>query len=216
VLAPIGDRTVVQDQTLSFTISASDADGDPLTYSASGLPAGAAFDPATRTFTWTPDASQVGSHPRVRFSVSDGHASPTEATIAITVEPASQGTAPSSDPGSTDQGDSGSPVVQDGSPTVPTTAPAAPTSTTTPARRLTARIVRLKLARRTATLTFAASGGAGKVRFECKLDKGRFRACRSTSRFRGLRNGKHTVQVRARDATHHVSRPVVKKFVIRR
>ena len=35
-------------------------DGDTLTYSASNLPVGATFDPATRTFSWTPEDGQAG------------------------------------------------------------------------------------------------------------------------------------------------------------
>ena len=53
-LGAIGDQTVSEGSSLSFTVSATDADGDTLTYSASGLPAGASFNPATRAFSWTP------------------------------------------------------------------------------------------------------------------------------------------------------------------
>src|SRR5207245_2913671 len=60
------------------------ADGDALTYSASGLPAGASFDAATKTFSWTPAFDQAGSYPGVTFTVTDGTA-PASETIAITI-----------------------------------------------------------------------------------------------------------------------------------
>jgi PKD repeat protein len=81
VLAAIGNKNAGENQTLSFTVSATDADGNPLTYSVSGLPAGATF--TNRVFTWTPGYSQAGSH-SVTFTVSDGQAEDSE-TIAITV-----------------------------------------------------------------------------------------------------------------------------------
>jgi hypothetical protein len=84
VLDPIGDRTVAEGDLLEFTISATDADGDPLTYSASGLPTGANFSPATRTFSWTPGYDQAGTHSAVHFEVSDGSLADSE-DIAITV-----------------------------------------------------------------------------------------------------------------------------------
>jgi hypothetical protein len=71
VLTPIGSKSVDVGSTLSFTVTATDPDGDPLTYSATGLPTGATFDPATKTFTWTPGFDQVGSC-TVTFIVSDG------------------------------------------------------------------------------------------------------------------------------------------------
>jgi PKD repeat protein len=40
-------------------------------YSASGLPAGASFDPETRQFSWTPDYTQAGEY-TVTFTASDG------------------------------------------------------------------------------------------------------------------------------------------------
>ncbi len=50
MLAAIGEKSVAESATLTFTVSASDVDQPPntLTYSATGLPAGANFDPATQ------------------------------------------------------------------------------------------------------------------------------------------------------------------------
>ncbi|HEY40913.1 MAG TPA: hypothetical protein G4O18_03535 [Dehalococcoidia bacterium] len=86
VLNAIGNKSVGVGQTLQFTISATDADGDTLTYSATGLPTGATFTPATRTFSWTPTSSQVGTYPNIRFTVSDGFLTDYEdITITVTI-----------------------------------------------------------------------------------------------------------------------------------
>jgi hypothetical protein len=84
VLAAIGSKSVIEGSNLSFTVSASDANGDSLTYSASNLPSGATFSASTRTFRWTPGSSQSGSY-SVTFSVSDGSLNDSE-TVTFSVE----------------------------------------------------------------------------------------------------------------------------------
>jgi hypothetical protein len=84
VLATISGKTAYATDLLSFTISATDPDGDTLTYSAQNLPSGATF--ANRTFNWTPSAGQVGTH-QVTFAASDGTLQDSE-TITITVRAA--------------------------------------------------------------------------------------------------------------------------------
>jgi hypothetical protein len=84
VLDPIGNKTVSEGALLTFTISATDPDGDTLTYSASNVPSGGAFNTSTRTFSWTPGYTQAGSYPNVRFQVSDGSLITAE-NITITV-----------------------------------------------------------------------------------------------------------------------------------
>jgi hypothetical protein len=71
LLTSIGNKTVNEGQMLTFTLSATDADGDPLLYSATGIPGGASFNPATRIFQWTPDYTQSGNY-SMRFDVTDG------------------------------------------------------------------------------------------------------------------------------------------------
>jgi len=83
VLASIGNKTVNEGQLLMFTISASDADGDSLTYSANGLPIGATFTPSNRTFQWTPNYTQSGNY-STSFVVTDGNYTVQE-NIRITV-----------------------------------------------------------------------------------------------------------------------------------
>ncbi len=72
VLDPIGDTSVHEGELLEFTVSASDADGHNLTFTADNLPPGAVFDPATQVFSWTPDWESSGEHQGIVFQVSDG------------------------------------------------------------------------------------------------------------------------------------------------
>jgi VCBS repeat-containing protein len=88
VLAPIGDKEVVEGTTLSFTVSATDPDGDPLTYSAYNLPEGASFNSANQVFTWTPTAEQIESYSYVRFEVRDARYRADYESITINVDPA--------------------------------------------------------------------------------------------------------------------------------
>ncbi|NLH17892.1 MAG: hypothetical protein GX455_15050, partial [Phycisphaerae bacterium] len=85
VLATIGAKSVIESNTLSFTISATDADNDPLTYSATGLPSGATFTAATRTFAWTPATGTAGSY-NVTFRVQDSGGLNDSEIVTIEVE----------------------------------------------------------------------------------------------------------------------------------
>jgi VCBS repeat-containing protein len=72
ILGAIGNRTVQVGQTLSFTVTATDADlpANILTLSSSTLPTGATFDANTGLFSWTPTAGQTGDTP-LTFTVTD-------------------------------------------------------------------------------------------------------------------------------------------------
>ncbi len=84
VIATIGNKIVNEGQTLTFTISATDADRDIISYSAINLPSGASFNSTTRIFQWMPGYTQSGTYPNVKFSVTDGILTTSE-NITITV-----------------------------------------------------------------------------------------------------------------------------------
>ncbi len=69
----------------SFQPTASDADGDTLTFSAANLPAWASFNQSTGAITGTPDAADVATYSNIRVTVSDGEASASTSVFAITV-----------------------------------------------------------------------------------------------------------------------------------
>jgi hypothetical protein len=83
VLAPIGPQVVRVDSLLTFSVMATDSDGDPLTYAAAPLPAGATF--VGQTFRWTPADSQAHAY-TVVFSVSDGRGGVDAESVLITVQ----------------------------------------------------------------------------------------------------------------------------------
>lgn len=73
-LARIGDKVALPGQKLEFFVEAKDLDQDPLTWTASGLPAGATLTPTSvygrARFAWTPTASDLGTRD-VTFIVTD-------------------------------------------------------------------------------------------------------------------------------------------------
>lgn len=83
VFNAIPAKSVEEESTLTFTVSATDADGDILTYSCTSLPQGATFDASAKTFRWTPSRGQAGTY-SVVFDVTDGYLNDS-ATAIITV-----------------------------------------------------------------------------------------------------------------------------------
>ena len=83
VLNPVGNKEVNQGSNLTFTLSATDPDNNPLTYSANGLPMGAALNSTNGRFSWTPTHNQAGNY-LITFIVSDGQLTDSE-TITVTV-----------------------------------------------------------------------------------------------------------------------------------
>ncbi len=63
VLDPIADRGARVNALLSFTATASDADGDELSWSLPQAPAGMAIDSLTGQINWTPVTQQLGPNP---------------------------------------------------------------------------------------------------------------------------------------------------------
>jgi hypothetical protein len=82
---PTNDQSVIGGRRLSFKVSALDPEDAPLTYGASGLPAGATFDTGSRCFDWTPPVHLNGDYV-ITFRVNDGvHADVAEEVI-VTVK----------------------------------------------------------------------------------------------------------------------------------
>ncbi len=86
-LGAIGDKTVVEGVLLSFTLTATDSDGDNVSFTVSGAPSGATLSGAT--FNWTPSLSQSGTYD-VTFTADDGQGDTDSETITITVNDLNQ------------------------------------------------------------------------------------------------------------------------------
>ena len=89
VQAGILDKTVAADNWLNFTISATDADGDTITYSTNATKG--FLDPSTGEFAWLTTGSDVGTY-IWEFSSSDIFAGIDTETITVTVNAAAAST----------------------------------------------------------------------------------------------------------------------------
>lgn len=77
VLAPVGGKAGVAGALLTFAVTADDPNpADAMTFSLIGAPAGAAIDPVTGVFSWTPTDAQAPADHTVRVVVTDS-ATPT-------------------------------------------------------------------------------------------------------------------------------------------
>jgi len=64
------DTTIAENQHVTFTLEASDPDGDSIAFASPDLPGGATLDPVTGVFEWTPSYQQAGLY-TVTFIATD-------------------------------------------------------------------------------------------------------------------------------------------------
>jgi len=89
---PVADAQAVstpEDTTKAITLTATDGDGDPLTYSIESLPSNGIlqnFDPSTGYVEYVPDADYFGPD-SFTFKANDGTADSNTAPVSITVDP---------------------------------------------------------------------------------------------------------------------------------
>lgn len=77
---------VTAGQAYSFQPSATDADGDVLTFSIQNRPSWATFSPTTGRLSGTPTASQTGTYGNIVISVTDGKATRSLSPFSISVQ----------------------------------------------------------------------------------------------------------------------------------
>ncbi len=111
---PAADYFLSAFVAFSLTASATDPNGDDLSWTISSVPAlpvGATFDGSTGTLNWTPNSSDAGNY-AVTITVSDGLASaPTLTTLHVS----STNNPPVSNPGGPYNGVTGQPLTLNGS-----------------------------------------------------------------------------------------------------
>jgi hypothetical protein len=83
VFTNLGPQTITVGQTLTLVPNATEANGLPLTYSIATLPANAAFDGTTLTFT--PDGTQIGTV-NIDITADDGQGDTQTQTLVLTVQ----------------------------------------------------------------------------------------------------------------------------------
>lgn len=76
---------VMQGTQYTFTPTASDPDGNTLTFSISGMPSWATFTPSTGKLQGTPGAGDVGTYSNIVISVSDGTTTVSLTSFSIAV-----------------------------------------------------------------------------------------------------------------------------------
>ncbi len=84
VVSTPASQTNIQGQALSLAISASDANGDVLTYSANGLPLGLSINPVSGVIAGTPTTPGTST---ANVAVSDGTGFTTSASFTWTIQP---------------------------------------------------------------------------------------------------------------------------------
>jgi hypothetical protein len=85
--------SVVAGQAYSFQPSATDPNGDQLTFTVANLPGWATFNASTGRISGTPTAAQVGAYSNITISASDGTANVSLAAFSITVSDVGAGSA---------------------------------------------------------------------------------------------------------------------------
>ena len=85
VISGVPAGAVAAGQAYSFQPTASDPDGQALTFSITGKPSWADFNTSTGQLSGTPSSTNIGPYPDITITVSDGAASATLPAFSITV-----------------------------------------------------------------------------------------------------------------------------------
>ena len=85
VISVPGPQVIAVGDALTFTVTASDPDGDAVALSATSVPANASFNANTGGFAFTPTSNQAGQVFVVMFTATDPHGASASATVQITV-----------------------------------------------------------------------------------------------------------------------------------
>ncbi len=88
VISGTPSSSVTVGQAYSFTPTASDPDGQTLTFSIANKPSWATFSTTTGRLSGTPAASDAATYSNIAIAVSDGSATATLPAFSITVQPA--------------------------------------------------------------------------------------------------------------------------------
>lgn len=91
VISGTQPTSVTINETYTFTPSATDADGDVLTFGIQNLPAWASFDTSTGTLSGSPIQGDEGTYSNIVINVTDGQLSASLAAFAIQVNQVSLG-----------------------------------------------------------------------------------------------------------------------------
>ena len=89
---------------------------------------------------------------------------------------------------------------------------AAPSTDTIAPKVTITKAPKTKSANTTAKFKFKSNEGGS--RFQCKLDKGKFKSCKSPKTYKKLKPGKHVFKVRAIDKAGNVGKPAKRKFTV--
>ncbi|MGB7574149.1 MAG: putative Ig domain-containing protein, partial [Thermodesulfobacteriota bacterium] len=84
VFSPLGTQCIPENQLLQFYVTATDPDGDAITYSTGPLPKGASFDASGGLFSWTPDSTQAGTY-TVAFYAMDSGSPPMTGDLNVSI-----------------------------------------------------------------------------------------------------------------------------------
>jgi hypothetical protein len=86
IITPVPSQQVLEHNNLTFTISATDPDGNAVSLSASGLPSGATFSTSTGVFSWTPGYPTAGVYTPTFIATDNGSPSASSSVdVVITV-----------------------------------------------------------------------------------------------------------------------------------
>jgi hypothetical protein len=84
-ISPITEATILEQTPLAFTVTASDPDGNALTFSLTNAPAGAAINSTNGVFSWTPDEAQGPGTNQITVIVTDNGTPALMATQTFTI-----------------------------------------------------------------------------------------------------------------------------------